>query len=91
MVCPSSVCMGGDHSGTLQRLISNTRTTREDSGVIRYPPKLGSSLVMSTKSTLKSVFRRKERDISFYVLYQLTVKWCPELQTHGFFDSVRIG
>ncbi len=91
MTCLTGECMGGVHSGTLQRLFSNTRATREPAGVIRYPPKLGSSLVPTANSTLKSSFRRTLRDIILSFV-SVNTKVAPRVaNAYGIFDSVRRG
>ena len=91
MVRVAGARMGGAHSGTLQRLFSNIRATREPVGVIRYPPKLRSSLVPAAKSTLKPAFRRTARDIILSFV-SVNTKVVPRVaNAYGFFDSVRIG
>jgi hypothetical protein len=65
MMCPAGAVtgasIGGAHNGTLQRLFSNTRVTREPEGVIIHPPKLGSSLVPAVNCTLNLAYRRTAR------------------------------
>ena len=91
MVRVAGARMGGAHSGTLQRLFSNIRATREPVGVIRYPPKLRSSLVPAAKSTLKPAFRRTARD-NILSFVSVNTKVVPRVaNAYGFFDSVRIG
>ncbi len=91
MVCPAGVSMGGAHSGTLQRFVFEYRATRESAGVIRYPPKLGSSLVPVTNSTMKPCFRRTVRDMILSFVSVNTRVVSRVANAYVFFDSVRIG
>lgn len=63
---------GGIHSGTLQRLFSNTTVVWDALGVTRYPRKVGSSLFPAAKFTLNATFRGTTRDNVFSLVSSRT-------------------